>query len=78
MNYAERINALQLESNAILAQISQPLARLNFIQGQMELLAQMALEDEAAKKLVAEAANKAIENSNHQPVSEPTEVPTAE
>lgn len=54
MNYDARIETLNHEHNQIMASISQQLARMNFLQGQITVLLQLKAEDEQAKKAAAE------------------------
>lgn len=61
MDYKARLQALGSEYNALAAQLQQPLNRLSFLQGQIEIVMALEAEEEAAKKTAIEKIKKAIE-----------------
>jgi len=69
MNYDLRLQSVSQEYNQLLAQLQQPLSRLSFLQGQIDILMSMRAEDEAAKK----AAASVPEPAKFGAVPEPTE-----
>lgn len=50
MDYQKRLTDLMNERNNIMAQIAQPLARLNQIDGQVAVLLELKNEEDAMKK----------------------------
>lgn len=63
MDYEIRLQALGSEYNALAAQLQQPLNRLSFLQGQIEIVMALKAEEDAAKKGIAEALKKASEEA---------------
>ncbi len=63
MDYQARLQAIGQEYNALSAQLQQPLNRLSFLQGQIDIIVALQAEEEASKKLVAESAKKAADEA---------------
>lgn len=78
MDYKARKQALGSEYNALAAQLQQPLNRLSFLQGQIEIVMALEEEEEAAKKAIVDAAKKLSEDEAVKANSKAVDTPPVE